>query len=256
MKKEKLILGFVWFLIFFVSLFSVRIVYAQFGDLWGELKTEIEGKSEEIVKTEYLEPLAKDVGSIIGGGSFHTGKSCGFPGFDIGGHLPMISKPSKENKILPAEQMYGLPWVQAEIALPVPSYDLILRGFYLGESGGGIFGIGVRYSLLSGVVPLTPAVSLSVLANQLKHEKLNVYNFTLNSVVSIGLPAITPYLGLGIDSTTVQERVLPEHLEATASGWRLIGGVNLKLVPTTYLHIGIGSYNGIFGGEVGVGINF
>jgi len=255
MKKKFLTV----FLVLFVGLFSTEVAYAQFGDLWGEVEIIInqeKAKGNEIVKNEILKPLAKDVGSIFGGGSFHTGKSCGFPGFDIGGHLPMISKPSKDNKILPAEKMYGLPWVQAEIGLPMPSWDLILRGFYLGEIGGTLLGMGIRYSLLSGIIPLTPAFSFSVLANQLKHEKLNIYNFTLNTVVSVGLPVFAPYLGLGIDSTTVQEKVLAERLEATASGWRLVGGVNLKLVPTTYFHIGAGFYNGIFGGELGVGINF
>ncbi len=256
MKKGNLI----WCLVFFVSLFSVKTVYAQFGDLWGKVEDQVttwkNAQGSDYVKNNILKPLAKDMGGIIGGGSFHTGKSCGFPGFDVGGHLPMISKPSIDDKIIPANEIFGLPWIQAEIGLPAPSYDLILRGFYLGESGGGIFGVGIRYSLLSGIIPLTPAVSFSVLANQLKHEKLNVYNFSLNSVISIGLPAVTPYLGLGIDSTTVEEKVLPDRLEATASGWRLIAGINLKLVPTTYFHIGLGSYSGIFGSEAGVGINF
>lgn len=252
----------IWFLVFFICLSSTQIVYAQFGDLWGDVEKVVNDwkiqKGSDYVRDSILKPLAKDVGSIFGGGSFHTGKACGFPGFDVGGHLPIISKPSKENKILPAEKIYGLPWVQAEIGLPMSSWDLLLRGFYLGESGGTLFGVGLRYSLLSGAIPLTPAFSFSVLTNQLWHEKLDVSNITLNSVVSVGLPAITPYLGLGIDSTTVEEKVLglSKNLEAIASGWRLIGGINLKLVPTTYFHIGVGSYNGIFGGEVGVGINF
>lgn len=258
MKKKFLIV----FVVFLVSLFQVKIVYAQFGDLWGEVEKVIKDwktqRGSDYVRDSILKPLAKDVGSIFGGGSFHTGKSCGFPGFDIGGHLPIVSKPSKENKIFEnlSGEAYGLPWVQAEVGLPLPSYDLILRGFYLGESGGTLFGVGVRYSLLSGAIPLTPAFSFSVLANQLRHDKIDVSHFTLNSVVSVGLPAITPYLGLGIDSTTVQEKVLSERLEAIASGWRLVGGVNFRLVPTTYFHLGAGFYNGIFGGEVGVGINF
>lgn len=248
------------FLVFFICLYSTQIVYAQFGDLWEKVKEVLDqeqSKGNTYIEDEILKPLAKDIGGIFGGGSFHTGKACGFPGFDIGGHLPMISKPSKENKILPAEKMYGIPWVQVEIGLPVPSYDLILRGFYLGESGGTLFGVGIRYSLLSGIIPLTPAFSFSVMANQLKHEKINVNSFTFNSVMSVGLPAFTPYLGLGIDSTTVEEKVLSSpHLQATASGWRLIGGMNFKLVPTTYFNVGVGLYNGIFGGELGVGINF
>ncbi len=252
---------FIWFLVVWLGLFSPRIVFAQFGDLWGIFKEVLNNekttKTNQKLEDEILKPLAKDIGGIFGGGSFHTAKTCGFPGFDIGGHLPIISKLSEENKIMAEkwkDKPYGIPWIQGEVGLPF-SLDLILRGFYLGKDGGTLFGTGIKYVLLSGDVPLTPALSFTLLLNRLAHDYLTVDNLSLNGIISIGLPVFTPYLGLGIDNTTVESRVVVEGLKATASGLRFIGGINFKLVPSTYFHLGLGTFNGILGYELGVGMS-
>ncbi len=245
-----------WMLIFWISLFSPRIVFAQFGDFYDKFQDYVGGQ----VGDKYLKPFAKDLGGLIGGGSFHTGKSCGFPGFDIGIHLPLVSKPSEEDEILikglGGDKVYGLPWVQGEIGLPLLSFDAILRASYLGEAGGKLFGGGVKYSLLSGSIPLTPAISFSFLVNSLTHKKLNVLNYGFNGVASWGLPIVTPYAGIGFDNTTVKSKILSKESEATASGWRFIGGINFKLFPLTYFHLGLGLVNNISSYELGLGISF
>lgn len=252
---------FTWLLVFWLGLFSPKVVFAQFGDLWKifeEVLKNNETQDKEYLKDKILKPLAKDIGGLFGGGSFHIAKRCGFPGFDIGGHLPIISKLSEENKLMAEkwkEKAYGIPWIQGEIGLPF-SFDLILRGFPLGKEGGTLFGAGIKYALLYGDVPLTPAVSFTLLLNQLRHnDYLNVDNFSINSIISIGLPVFTPYVGLGIDQTTVESKVVIKDLKATASGLRLIGGINFKLVPSTYFHLGLGTFNGILGYELGVGMS-
>lgn len=254
-------IAFRWLLVFWLGLFSPKVVFAQFGDLWKifeeVLTDERATKTNQQLENKILKPLAKDIGGLFGGGSFHIAKRCGFPGFDIGGHLPIISKLSEENKIMAdkwGNKAFGIPWIQGEIGLPF-SFDLILRGFPLGKEGGTLFGAGIKYALLYGDVPLTPAVSLTLLLNQLKHDYLNVDNFSINGIISIGLPAFTPYVGLGIDQTTVESKVVIEGLKATASGLRLIGGINFKLVPSTYFHLGLGTFNGILGYELGVGMS-
>ncbi|MDO8735426.1 MAG: hypothetical protein Q7K21_09770, partial [Elusimicrobiota bacterium] len=75
----------------------------------------------------YLEPMAKDIGSVLAGNMFHSGRNLGLPGFDVGFGLALSTKPNKDNKILresfgtqnnPKDVMFGLPFIQASIGLP------------------------------------------------------------------------------------------------------------------------------------------
>jgi len=237
-------------LMFFVA---GRGFSASFFD---EFTSNLTGATSLIQKN--LDSFAADLGAVIGGAACHQGKALGFPGFDVGIHISGKSV-SDDNKIVKAAGLdaIALPMLQAEIGLP-GKLDLI--GRYVAYSGANMTGLGIRYGLLKENIPLFPSISVQVLYNNLDVKsdanKFKAATISAAGVISFNIPIVDPYVLVGMDSTTITPDSSITSLTGSASGVRAEAGINLSLVPFTYLHIGGGFVNGGMGYNMGLGIKF
>ena len=211
------------------------------------------------VAQKALDNLATDMGALLGGGSYHEGKSLGFPGFDIGVQVP-TKKISDDNAIVKSADVssVALPLLQVEIGLPA-NIDLI--GRYSSVLNSTLSGVGLRYCIFKPSIPGLPSVSVQAVMTNLdvsvKNNKFDASTTGVNAVVSFDhLPIITPYAGVGFDSTEVKPDSTISTLKGTASGTRIEAGINLTLLPFTYLKLGAAMAGGSTDASVGLGVSF
>lgn len=241
----------------FVAVLCLVSVKGFAADPFDEFKNTLVNAVRTEAQTQ-LDSFAKDLGSLMGGGSFHQGKSLGFPGFDVGVHVP-IKSTSDDNKIVKAAKVDTilLPVAQAELGLPA-KIDLLVRYSALGDAK--MVGYGVRYGLFKSIVPAIPSVSVQATFNSLDvNANANKFKATTASVgaaLSFGIPIVNPYIGAGLDSTTVEPDSTITDLKGTASGTRLEAGINLTLFPFTYMQLGAAIVNGDTGYTAGFGVKF
>ena len=210
-----------------------------------------------------LDVLAKDLGAIAAAGSFHSGENLGFPlGFDVGAHA-VIMRVQPENPVLRDDDAdIASAFGQAEVGLP-GRLNVIARGGVLGDAE--VFGGGVRYGILTPSAPGLPAVSVAVLYNQIEHDLFDGQVLSGNAVVSVDLPFVRPYIGGGYDTSKLEPAGdaftgpgagADRSLEGEADGYRAEAGVNLSLIPFTYINLGAGLANGERYYHGGVGARF
>jgi hypothetical protein len=210
-----------------------------------------------------LNAFAKDVGSLMGGGSFHQGKALGFPlGIDIGVHGVGIGLQDDDAILRDDHAHAGSGWLQAELGLPA-NINIIARGGEFDDAR--MYGGGLRLGILNPPAPLLPALSVSALYDQLNHDYVNAHTWTANAVLSVDVPFIHPYLGVGWDRTSLKptDRAFDaapigtaRDLDATVSGYRAEIGVNLSVIPFTYLNLGAGLANSKALYHAGLGAKF
>jgi hypothetical protein len=209
-----------------------------------------------------LDALAKDLGALVGVSSFHHGKALGFPlGFDLGGHGARVGianddKVLRDNgstaQALSAQGEYGLPG------------GVNLLGRYGKTNGTEFYGGGLRYGLYSGHVPAIPSVSIAGLYDKVRHAMLDATVYTANIVASFDVPFIHPYLGVGYDATELRVKdnvaaasgTTVETRDGGAHGYRFEAGINISLIPFTYLSAGGGWANGHQLAHLGLGARF
>lgn len=205
-----------------------------------------------------LDNFAKDLGALLGGGSFHQGQSLGIPGFDVGVHIP-AKNVNTENTIIKTAGVDTilLPILQAEIGLPA-KIDLI--GRFTAYSDSTMTGFGLRYGIIKAPLPGFPSLSVQAVYNTLNvnagDNKFKAVTMSAGAVLSFNLPVVVPYLGAGIDSTTVDPDSTIIDISGKASGYRIEGGINLSLIPLMYLQLGGMYVNGDMGYTAGFGIKF
>jgi opacity protein-like surface antigen len=123
-----------------------------------------------------------------------------------------------------------------------------------------MIGVGARYGIIKSGIPGMPAISVQAVYNQLNvsagDNKFSANTISVAGVVSLNLPVVTPYAGLGFDTTKVTPDSDITDAEGSASGIRLEGGVNLSLVPLTYLQLGASLVNSDMGYTLGLGVKF
>ncbi|MBI2071317.1 MAG: hypothetical protein HYT79_12075 [Elusimicrobia bacterium] len=236
------------------------IAFAAFATATAPLFADPFDDFKKNVAQEFLKPFAKDIGAVMGGGSFHTGRSLGFPGVDIGGHVTVQNKPSEDNKILKNAKVdaFGLPFLQGEVGLPF-NVDVILRGISLQDIT--VVGGGLRYGLFKlRMVPLSPGLAVSVFGHALNHTAFSVAHQSANIALDLSVPIVSPYIGFGMDRTRVKVNQADVAgvvgLDAKATGTRFAAGVNLKPLPLVYLHGAVLSANSKTGFEAGLGVKF
>ncbi len=210
-----------------------------------------------------LDALAKDIGSLMGGGSFHEGKALGFPlGIDIGVHGVGVELQDKDAILRDDDSRMGAGWLQAEIGLPA-KINVIARGGKFEDAK--MFGGGLRIGLFTPSAPLMPAVSVTALYDTFKHDYVDANTLTANAVISVDVPFIHPYLGFGWDRTDLDptDRAFnaapagtPRGMDSSVSGYRGEIGVNISVIPFTYLSLGIGSANSKTLYHAGLGAKF
>jgi hypothetical protein len=208
-----------------------------------------------------LKPFALDLGGIIGGASFHDGRSLGFPGFKIYGVGVVQSHPDKNNLILrnAGVKTFGLPMIEAVVGLPY-KFDLVAHG--LEVNGTRILGGGIRYCVYrSGLVDkFLPNVGVAGYGDGVKHNSFSATHWGANVSASWTLPIVEPFLGAGFDVTKIKvdgaATVGVVGQTATASGSRFIAGANLKAIPFTRIHAAYMLLHGIGAAQFGLGVQF
>lgn len=220
------------------------------------------GGFQEFVDRGSLKPFTRDLGSVLGAATFHSGRSLGFSGFDVGVRGGMVFSPDRDNRVLRGRgtSTFGLPWFQAEIGLPFSLDGFIRGGSFQGVT---IAGGGLRYALRKASdKPLHPQFLLSWSGHSVAHKDFSASHLGLNVVTSVQYKLLTPYLGLGADRTRVVVRSVPK-LDATLVGEaaatlvpRVTLGVSMRPKPYLYLH-GAATYTNRHAGfDSGVGIRF
>ena len=81
------------------------------------------------VNTTLLKPFAKDLGGLIGGSDFSSGRTLSFPGFDVGLVTVLQFKPDSDNLLLKdaGVNAIALPTVQVSAAIPTIGVDAVVR---------------------------------------------------------------------------------------------------------------------------------
>ncbi|MBI4387019.1 MAG: hypothetical protein HY551_06525 [Elusimicrobia bacterium] len=244
--------AFRFFFFLFLS-FLFQFSPAGASDQFGGFRDYVDGPS--------LKPFTRDLGGVLGSATFHSGRNLGFPGFDVGVHGGMQFRPDKNNKALrdAGVRAFGLPWVQAEIGLPF-GIDGYIRG--ISYQGLTIAGGGLRYGFLkSSEKPWKPQLLLSSVGHSVTHRDFSASHFGLNLVVSMGTPAVSPYVGAGFDRTRVVVRdsrfdpALNETAVITLEP-RFTTGISLRPKTFTYLQGAFTLAHGQPGIDMGLGIRF
>ncbi len=209
----------------------------------------------------YLKPFAADVGGLIGATDFHTGRTTGFPGFDVGVDASIQAKPDTSDTILRDAKVnaFGLPMVHVAVALPLVRADAMVRG--VAYSGFSVIGGGLRYQLLKSgtLTKFIPDVSVSAFYDVISQNYFKGSHISLDASASFDLPVIKPFAGVGVDRTRIEAKNgvgIPSGDYGTISKTRYTVGVRLTPLPLTYIY---GAYSGLHGQSgysVGAGLKF
>ncbi|MFH1724280.1 MAG: hypothetical protein ABII00_06625 [Elusimicrobiota bacterium] len=220
------------------------------------------GGFKQYVDRGSLKPFTRDLGSVLGAATFHSGRNLGFSGFDLGIRGGLQLEPSKGNTILRRRgvKAFGLPWVQVEIGLPF-RLDGYIRG--ISFRGLTVAGGGLRYGIKkSADKPRSPQFLLAWSAHSVTQRDFTATHIGLNLISSVRVKWVTPYLGVGADRTRVVVRCVPvidpafEGGSATTTESRFTVGVSVHPKAYVYLHGGYTLTHGRSGFDSGVGIRF
>lgn len=219
------------------------------------------GFSEHIDRGS-MKPFARDLGAVLGAATFHSGRSLGFSGFDVGVRSGLMFSPDRDNRALRGRgvSVFGIPFFQAEIGLPF-SLDGFIRG--ISFQGVTIAGGGLRYALVKASdKALKPQFLVSWSGHSVAHKDFSASHFGLNLVTSVQYKVLNPYLGVGFDRTRVVVRAVPRQ-DATMQGLeeavlvpRATLGFSARPKPYLYLHGALAYTNRNAGVDTGVGIRF
>jgi len=210
------------------------------------------------VAQKNLDSFAKDIGSLIGSSNYHQGQNLGFPGFDVGLHVTAKGVDSNNRIVKTSGVGYIMfPSAQVEIGLPA-KVDLLAR--FMSYGGSNLVGYGLRYGLYKSELPVVPSLSVQFMQNNL-NVSVNANKFSASAlsaaaVLSMDLVVVSPYLGVNFTQTGVTPDSTITNLSGSDSGYRLEGGVNLSLIPLTYVQVGGTYIDGDLGYNLGFGLKF
>ncbi|HAN03737.1 MAG TPA: hypothetical protein DCW72_08670 [Elusimicrobia bacterium] len=226
------------------------------ADSFEDFKTQIALQGEALLK-----PFAMDLGGVIGANDFNSGRTLGFPGFEVGLAATVQAKPSDENRVLRDADVnaFGVPMVHAGVALPAVGADVMARAVSL--SGFSIVGGGLRKSIIKSgtLTKFIPDVSVSAWYDVINYDYFKGSHLSFDATASFDIPVIKPYVGVGVDRTTLEIKNVNAALngvDATISKPRYTVGVRLSPLPLLYVY---GAYNilhGQAGYSLGAGAKF
>lgn len=185
------------------------------------------------VTRENMKPFAKDLGGLIGAGTFTTGRVLGWGGFQIGPRAAVMFEPSEENTALGQPSEVGsivMPWVQADIGMPFRVDGFIRAGSYDGLtiSGGGLrWGTARPVEEMLSFQTMIVAAAHSVVA-----DSFSATHYNANLVLSMTMKHFTPYIGAGIDCVRLSVKDINSSLNnevVTSYEPRYTAGINYKL---------------------------
>lgn len=213
------------------------------------------------VQTEYIKPFARDLGGLLGGADFHSGRAMGSPGFNVGGVGVIQFKPEKDNKILTAAGVdtFGIPLIQVGVGLPY-KINLVARG--MSAAGVTTIGGGLRYGIYkSGMLTkFIPDISVGVFIDKLTHDYFKATHFSASISASLNLPVVKPFVGFGYDNTKLEVKdatnPLLRGMSATAKDIRYTAGVEFSPIPLFYIFGAYSVFHGSPGAQFGLGAGF
>ena len=217
------------------------------------------------VTANNVRAFTKDLGGLIGSGTYTTGRILGWGGFQIGPRAGMIFKMSKGQGSTEAERNQTAlgdrddvgsvfsPWLQADIGLPFRIDGFIRASSYQGLTiaGGGLrWGITRPSEVLGSLQPM-----LVVAAHSASARDFSATHYNASLVLSAKFKYFVPYVGGGVDYTTLsigngigaQGAALRGTRERAATA-RATAGFNFKLpsyldlsLAANYAHYGLGA---------------
>ena len=219
------------------------------------------------VSQDNVRAFTKDLGGLMGSGTYTTGRVLGWGGFQIGPRGTMIFKMSKgkndtTHTALGERDEVGevfYPWIQADIGMPFRLDGFIRASSYEGMTiaGGGLrWGITRPNEMLGSFQPM-----LVVSAHSASARDFSATHYNASLVLSMKFKYFVPYIGGGVDYTTLHinqadnapELVGDNEYAATA---RATVGLNFKL--PSYLDLSLAAnyaYYGL-GAEAPVSLRF
>ncbi|MFA6434707.1 MAG: DUF6588 family protein [Elusimicrobiales bacterium] len=214
------------------------------------------------VQDSFIKPFARDLGGLIGGSDFSSGRTAGFPGFDVGLSAVVQARPSDSNRILRSANVkaFGLPLLQACAGLPVVGADLAVRG--MSYSSLSIIGGGLRYPLLKSgtLTKFIPDVAVSAFYDSIKYTYFKGSHMSFDLSASFDIPVIKPYAGLGYDRTKIEVTGVPtaalNGASAVETGTRYTLGLRVTPFPMTYVFGAYSVLHGAAGYQAGFGVKF
>lgn len=209
-----------------------------------------------------IRAFTKDLGGLIGSGTYTTGRVLGWGGFQIGPRGSMIFKMSKGSGSTGAEKNHTAlgdrdkvgtvfyPWLQADIGLPFRIDGFIRASSYQGMTiaGGGLrWGITQPNEMLGSLQPM-----LVIAAHSASARDFSASHYNASLVLSMKIKYFVPYIGGGVDYTTLHVNSVAatalsgeKEYAATARG---TVGMNFKLpsyldlsLAANYAHYGLGA---------------
>jgi hypothetical protein len=214
------------------------------------------------VTAQNVHAFTKDLGGLIGSGTYTTGRVLGWGGFQIGPRGSMIFKMSqgkgndyqtRQKTALGDRNEVGsvfYPWLQADIGLPFRIDGFIRASSYEGMTiaGGGLrWGITRPSEMVGAFQPM-----LVVSAHSASALDFSATHYNASLVLSMKFKYFVPYVGGGVDYTTlyINEAKQDASLEGTrdyAATARATAGFNFKLpyyvdlsLAAHYAHYGLG----------------
>jgi hypothetical protein len=210
-----------------------------FADTFDPLDNFKENIADSLVK-----PFAADLGGLIGGADFSSGRTIGFPGFDIGAVGMTQTRPGRDNVLLRTGKVkaFGLGMLQGSVALPFLDTDVVLRG--VSYSNFSVIGGGLRRSIFrSGTLTkFIPDVSVSAFFDAVNFKYFTGRHLSADLAASFDLPFIKPFVGMGYDRTRVEIKGVSaalDGMDAITSRPRYTAGA--RIVPFPFLYV-FGAY--------------
>lgn len=243
--------------IFLVLLASLLwgVPSAQARNIWDDFGTH--------VTADNVRAFTKDLGGIIGSGTYTTGRILGWGGFQIGPRAGMVFKMSEaKGDSFEARQKTALgdrdevgsvvyPWLQADIGMPFRVDGFIRASSYQGLTiaGGGLrWGITRPSEMLGSFQPM-----LVVSAHSASAQDFSASHYNASLVLSMKFKYFVPYIGGGVDYTTlnINNGVAAADLRGEkeyAATARATAGFNFKLpsyldlsLAANYAYYGVGA---------------
>ena len=221
----------------------------------------------ENVSEQNVRAFTKDLGGLIGSGTYTTGRVLGWGGFQIGPRGTMIFKMSKgkndtTHTALGERDKVGevfYPWLQADIGMPFRLDGFIRASSYQGMTiaGGGLrWGITSPNEMLGSLQPM-----LVVSAHSASARDFSATHYNASLVLSMKFKYFVPYIGGGVDYTTlhINEATYAPSLEGTseyAATARGTVGLNFKLPSYLDLSLAANYANYGLGAEASISVRF
>lgn len=212
------------------------------------------------VTRENVRAFTKDLGGLIGSGTYTTGRVLGWGGFQIGPRASMLFKMSRGNGDTYDQKQHTalgnrddvgeiyFPWLQADIGMPYRVDGFIRASSFQGLTiaGGGLrWGITRPSEILHSLQPM-----LVVSAHSASARDFSATHYNASLVLSMKFKYVVPYIGGGVDYTTLhinqadRDPSMEGESEYAATA-RATAGLNFKL--PSYLDLSLAANYAYYG---------